>query len=85
MLEVMFVELPLWKLYFNGSSTRSGQGIGVVFLSLWGILTQLGCKVDGKCTHNRAEYEALILGLELALKQGMSILEIYGDSQLVIH
>ena len=41
--------------------------------------------MDGKCTHNRAEYEALILSLEIALEQGVLVLEIYGDSQLVIY
>ena len=36
------------------------------------------------CTNNAAEYEALIMGLELALKFKIRHIEIFGDSELVI-
>lgn len=36
------------------------------------------------CTNNEAEYEALIAGLELALKKGIRQIRVYGDSQLII-
>jgi len=32
-----------------------------------------------------AEYQALILGLQMALEMGIKDLDIYGDSQLVIN
>lgn len=35
-------------------------------------------------TSNEAEYKALILGLEVALEQGVSALQVLGDSRLII-
>ncbi|GAV81903.1 RVT_3 domain-containing protein [Cephalotus follicularis] len=37
------------------------------------------------CSNNVVEYQALLLGIEMALDMGLSQLEIYGDSQLVIN
>lgn len=39
---------------------------------------------DFNITNNRAEYGALIIGLEMALELGLKHLEVFGDSQLVI-
>ncbi|KNA08827.1 hypothetical protein SOVF_159130, partial [Spinacia oleracea] len=36
------------------------------------------------CSNNMAEYQALILGLHMAMELGLKDLDIYGDSQLVI-
>ncbi|MFL9629270.1 reverse transcriptase-like protein, partial [Aeromonas jandaei] len=38
----------------------------------------------GEMTNNRAEYEALIRGLEVARDYGFEEIEIRGDSQLVV-
>ena len=35
-------------------------------------------------TSNQAEYSGLIAGLEMALKQGIRKIAVYGDSQLII-
>ena len=37
------------------------------------------------CSNNMAEYQALILGLQMALEMGVKDLDVYGDSQLVIN
>lgn len=36
-------------------------------------------------TNNVAEYEAYAIGIQVALESKASILEVYGDSALVIH
>ena len=36
-------------------------------------------------TNNRAEYEALIIGLEILIELGASEVEVFGDSELVIN
>ncbi|KAI0502580.1 hypothetical protein KFK09_017534 [Dendrobium nobile] len=36
-------------------------------------------------TNNKAEYEALILGLELAIQMSLTRVKIFGDSQLIIN
>ena len=40
-------------------------------------------KLEGKMTNNEAEYEALLYGLELALRLGVQHLKINLDSELV--
>jgi len=42
------------------------------------VLTQL-------CSNNVAEYQSLSLGLEMAIEMGITDLNVYGDSQLVIN
>ncbi|KAJ8624359.1 hypothetical protein MRB53_032889 [Persea americana] len=37
------------------------------------------------CSNNVVEYQALIVGLELALKSGITMLEAFGDSQLIVN
>ena len=73
-----------WKLYFDGSSHKNGAGIGVVIISPSGIPAQFKYAIDGMCTNNEAEYEALITGLELLLELGARNVEIMGDSELVV-
>lgn len=79
-----YVELGLWKLYFDGSSHKKGTGMGVVIISPNKIPTTLQYKVEGICSNNKVEYEALIAGLEMLLELGETRVEIMGDSELVI-
>ena len=37
------------------------------------------------CIDNIAEYEGLIAGLEWARKRGISVMKVYGDSELVVN
>ncbi|MEA2507694.1 MAG: ribonuclease [Actinomycetota bacterium] len=57
-------------------------GIGVVLSVSGGRALELA-RYIGEATNNVAEYQALIAGLELALQEGVSEIEIYVDSELV--
>jgi ribonuclease HI len=48
------------------------------------IKTQMALRLDQQCSHNQAEYEALIFGLELLLEMKIFNVQIYADSQLVV-
>ncbi|KAM2634117.1 hypothetical protein EV1_024633 [Malus domestica] len=37
------------------------------------------------CSNNVAEYQALIIGLQMAINMGITALEIFGDSKLIIN
>ena len=82
--ESLVLEVTPWKLFFDGSKSEQGAGIGVVLESPMGVKTQMALKLDQQCSHNQAEYEVLIFGLELLLEMKIFNIQIYGDSQLVV-
>jgi len=77
-------ENDLWKMYFNGACSKIGNGAGVIFISPGGKNFKYSFLLTFKCTNNVAEYEALLIGLNIATKHKIKKLAIYGDSELVI-
>ncbi|XP_075507377.1 uncharacterized protein LOC142544201 [Primulina tabacum] len=49
-----------WELKFDGSSTETAAGAGIVITSPRGVKTALSFNLDFPCTNNQAEYEALV-------------------------
>ena len=54
--------------------------VGIVIISPKGIKTTISFNLDFKCTNNQAEYEALVIGLEILLELGAQEVHIIGDS-----
>ncbi|KAG8488285.1 hypothetical protein CXB51_018002 [Gossypium anomalum] len=77
-------EIP-WKLNFDGASNAVGNGIGAVLVSPNGDHYPFSSKLDFDCTNNMAEYEACIMGVRAAIERKIKVLEVYGDSALVIY
>ncbi|KAM6580392.1 hypothetical protein CsatA_004166 [Cannabis sativa] len=73
-----------WAITFDGSSTTKGGGAGIVLTDPMGKNHIQAYKLSFDCTNNEAEYEALILGITVALKMEASKVVIRGDSKLVI-
>ena len=78
------VERRPWILKFDGSSTEKSVGAGIVIISSKGINTTLSFNLAFKCNNNQAEYEALVIGLEILMELGAQEVHIIGDSQLVL-
>jgi hypothetical protein len=57
------VSIHPWKLFFDGSASRGGQGVGVVLISPKGTVFETSARLEYFCTNNQAEYEAILLGL----------------------
>lgn len=74
-----------WMLVFDGASNALGNGIGAVITSPTDFHLPFTTRLCFKCTNNMAEYEACILGIEAAIDLRVKILEVYGDSTLVIY
>lgn len=74
------------SLYTDGASRGNpGEaGAGYVIFDSQGREVFAHGKYLGQCTNNMAEYQALILGLSAAKKQGARQLSVYLDSELIV-
>jgi ribonuclease HI len=60
-------------------------GCGIVLKSEEGAVLEMTGRYLGHGTNNIAEYEGLLLCLDLALKHGADSLTVYSDSQLLVN
>ncbi|KAG9458315.1 hypothetical protein H6P81_002823 [Aristolochia fimbriata] len=82
--EIFLVEiLPPWEMYFDGAARRSGAGAGVLFISPNKDLLPYSFVLTQTCSNNEAEYQAILLGLGMAVEMKLQQLHIYDDSALV--
>ncbi|KAG9454307.1 hypothetical protein H6P81_007211 [Aristolochia fimbriata] len=83
--EIFLVKvLPPWEMYFDDAARRNGAGAGVLFVSPRRDLLPYSFVLTQNCSNNEAEYQAILLGLGMAVEMKLSQLNIYGDSALVI-
>jgi ribonuclease HI len=74
----------VWYMNFDGAFSRLGKGVGIVLQAPNGKVSKFAYRLEFDATNNVAEYEALLLGLELCKDRGVKCLNIKGDSDLVI-
>ena len=72
-------------MYFDGSISKIGFGVGVYIISPIKDFKALSYKLTFECTNNVVEYAALLLGLNSLKDMGEKIIEVFGDSELVIN
>ena len=77
-------DLPIWKLYVDGATNAQGSGAGLILTSPEGIDVEYALRFGFQASNNEAEYEAVIVGLNLAHSLKIDQLEVYSDSQLVV-
>lgn len=74
--------------YFDGGSRRNPGPAGcgaAIFQGSSGRPLAIASEFLGDATSNEAEYQGLIMGLQLALKHGATAVAIRGDSKLVVN
>ena len=81
----MAIEVQEWRMYFDGAVNQFGAGIGIILLTPEGEIVPIAKKLAFKVMNNEAEYEACILGMEALIALGITEVEIFGDSMLVIN
>ena len=74
----------IWTLKFDGSSTSSSSGAGIVLIREDGETIAKSFKLDFSCSNNASEYEAYITGLAITHEMGIKHLKVIGDSNLII-
>jgi ribonuclease HI len=78
------VSIHPWKLFFDGLACREGQGVGVVLISHRGAIFEQSIRFKYFCTNNQAEYEAILLGLQILSFMGVKHVKTFGDPLLVL-
>ncbi len=76
----------VWSLYCDGASRGNpGQaGAGALLLDPGGETKVQQGRYLGQTTNNVAEYQALLLGLNLALDRGIRKIQVFADSELLV-
>jgi ribonuclease HI len=77
-------QLELWSMYFDGSLMKTGDGVGLLFISPLGKHLRYVLRLHFPTSNNMAEYEALVNRLRIAIELGVWRLDARGDSRLVI-
>ncbi|XP_070022273.1 uncharacterized protein [Nicotiana sylvestris] len=74
-----------WRMFFDGATNFRGVGIGAVLVSETGQHYLVSAKLRFLCTNNMAEYEACILGLNVAIDMNIQELLVIGNLDLLVH
>jgi len=77
-------------MFFDGTSSTGPKGkiiagVGVVFVSPNDHVLPRAFSLMELYSNNVAEYNTLLIGLQLAQQMGVKYLEAYGDSKLIIN
>jgi len=86
----MISEDEVWQMFFDGAlridpKDKIIAGVGVVFISPQNHVLSRAFSLTEPCSNNLAEYNALLVGLQLAHKMRICYLEAYGKSKLIIN
>ena len=73
-----------WTLQVDGASRSSGSGVGLLLQFPNGEQLEQAIRLGFPASNNKAEYEAILFGLDLALALSISKLRIYSDSQFIV-
>ena len=73
-------DLPIWKLFVDGAANAQGSGAGLIMTSLEGIDIEYALRFGFQASNNKAEYEAVIAGLNLTHSMEVDQLEVCSDS-----
>jgi hypothetical protein len=80
-LDMSYLTITPWTIYFDGSVCNEGQGIGIVLVSPSNVSFDFSSRLKTYYTNNQAEYEALLFGLSLLNCMGVKHVKAFGDPQ----
>ncbi|XP_016504024.1 uncharacterized protein LOC107822044 [Nicotiana tabacum] len=80
----MGTSFGIWTLFTDGASNVRRSGLGIVLKPPTGGVIRQSIKTT-RLTNSEAEYEAVIVGLELAKGLGAEVIEAKCDSLVVVN
>ncbi|VFQ96674.1 unnamed protein product [Cuscuta campestris] len=78
------VEKDWWVMNIDGSSGSRSCGAGIVLITPEKFRIYYAIRFQFRVSNNEAEYEALINGLKILSKMGVSRVQVYSDFRLVV-
>jgi len=78
------METNEWILCFDGYKCIQGIGAGIILINPYGYVILMYYHLSFDCTNNMVEYEALVLGLKVAILLKVKRIKIFGDSELIM-
>nr|XP_009769915.1 PREDICTED: uncharacterized protein LOC104220698 [Nicotiana sylvestris] len=82
-VEVIPEDTNAWKMFFNGVVNAKGVRIGEILISPTSQHYPATVRLQFICTNNITEYEACIMGMNMAIDRDVEKLLIMGDSDLL--
>ena len=76
---------PTWVFFVDGSLNIYGSGARIILTTPEGIYLEYTFRFGFQASNNEVEYEALLVGLQLATSMGAQQLQVYSDSQLIVN
>ena len=73
-----------WKVYVDGAANQRGAGVGLVLVSPEMIIIEKSLRLGFSATNNKAEYEVLLMGMNMIQKMGGKAVEVFSDSRLIV-
>ncbi|XP_070005218.1 uncharacterized protein [Nicotiana sylvestris] len=83
-VNVISEDTNAWIMFFDGAVNAKDIGIGEILISPTGQHYPATARLRFFCTNNTSEYEAYIIGMNMAIDQDVEELLILGDSDLII-
>ena len=84
-VSVISIQCPMpWELYMDGAANQRGLGVGLVLVSSEKITIEKFLRLSFLATNNKAEYEALLMGITMVQKMGGKVVKLFSDSKLVV-
>ncbi|XP_075655131.1 uncharacterized protein LOC142625338 [Castanea sativa] len=74
-----------WKVFVDGTSNTSGEGAGIVVITLEGLKLEHSFRLGFRASNNEVKYEALLARLRVVMDLGAKEVEVYSDSLLVVN
>ncbi|XP_075655067.1 uncharacterized protein LOC142625266 [Castanea sativa] len=62
--------IPVWKVYVDGAANKRGLGVELVLVSPEGMTFEKSLRLAFSTTNNEAEYEAVLVGMDMVQKMG---------------
>ena len=73
-----------WKVYVDGAANQWGAGVGLVLVLLEKIIIEKSLRLGFSNTNNKAEYEALLMGMNMVQKMGGKAVEVFSDLRSIV-